>query len=314
MLFAAPLAWVSAVCLGLLAADVDSGTVRRAARALLGRPPVVLVIGDSHANGSFGRHLRAELQSRGAGVVRVVGSCGRWSKAFVLGQRAHCGLRIVESDGSISWGEGCKANPRNSKSTRSAASDCRTPTIVELLQDMAPDLTVVALGGNAMFRGSKDDGWPTVAPWVDQLAAAVAEGGSACLWVTPPHGLNKSRRKMRHWAEFIADTTSGDCQVFDSGPHRLPYLDYRDAVDEGQVPDERHDGIHYDRLGKAGTWRVQKWAQDVASHAIGFAHPSTRTPDQHEGPNPDSWIDYAWIDYLWIDYLSAWLTSELGPG
>lgn len=267
MVHAALLIWTTLASLTPQLGPVDLSDARRLLRAAAQAPPVVIVIGDSHTNGSFGRFVRQSLHEQLGAKALSVGSCGRWSKAFVRGQRANCGLRWVEPDGATRWGKGCRNNPCKSGDESCRKTACRTPTIAELNREYAPDLIIAALGGNAMFRGAKDDGWPTVAPYVRQLAEQIHTAGAKCLWVTPPHGLNKSRRKMRHWAAAIEDWTGHRCAVFDSGPHRLEYLDYRAAVDESGKGEDAYDGIHYDRLGRAGQWRTSAWAAEVAQAA-----------------------------------------------
>jgi hypothetical protein len=238
-------------------------------------PARVLVIGDSHLNGTFGLELHKQLRtSEGGPDVTVVGSCGRWSKGWVEGHRAHCGLRWIEGEGDVRWGQGCKRNPcaKGDKSCRE--QPCRTPEITQLLADQNPDVTVVQLGGNSLFRGSRKDRWKNVEPWVDAVAQAIVDSGSRCLWVTPPHGLNKSPRKMDRFRDFLRSTTAGRCAVFDSGPRALPWLDYGKTADAAKVLAGKQDRIHYDRLGRVGRQRMRRWARLVATDAGRLLEPA----------------------------------------
>lgn len=229
----------------------------------------VLVIGDSHMNGSFGRRLHESLTAPGDARVVTVGSCGRWANAWVDGLRAHCGLRTIAPDGTSAWGKGCKLNPcTRADGPECKETACRTPTIDELVDAHEPALTIVNLGGNSMFRGTASDGWRNIRPYIRAVAESIHDGGSACLWVSPAHGLNKSRRKMKRFVAFLDDTVGDLCTVWDSGPHRLDYLDYRKAAEESGVTEDVHDGIHYDRLGKAGRRRTRRWAEDVTKDAL----------------------------------------------
>ncbi len=230
--------------------------------------PRVLVLGDSHANGTFGTHLHEQLRTRLAADVTVIGSCGRWSRGWVEGLQAHCGLRWVEGQGETRWGKGCRLNPCDPKDKACRRQACRVPRIQELLAQQRPDLTIVQLGGNSWFRGSRKDQWKAVAPWVDKLSTHIVESGCACLWVSPPHGLKKSRRQMRHFHAFLAKRLDGRCALFDSGPKARPWLDYAKAISEATPgARSRHDEIHYDRLGKPGWRRMLRWAKEIAETA-----------------------------------------------
>ena len=226
--------------------------------------PRILVIGDSHLNGTFGKRLSQFLRELPGAKVRLIGSCGRWSNAWVRGLRAHCGLRMIDEDGAVSWGKGCARNPCSPRDGRScSARACRTPKIETLLEEFKPDMTVVSLGGNSIFRSTVRNQWQNIEPYVVDLARSIHESGSDCMWVTPAHGLNKSRSKMRHFRDFLGRVTTGYCGIFDSGPRARPYLDYKAAVSEAHAGPDDHDKIHYDRLGRAGRWRVEQWARDV---------------------------------------------------
>lgn len=230
--------------------------------------PRVLAIGDSHMNGTFGTALHRELTSALDARVTVVGSCGRWANAWIKGLRAHCGMRSIRPGGSVVWGKGCARNPCQAGDKQCKKNACRTPRLAKLLRDIRPDITVVQLGGNSIFRSTVKGGWKKVRPYVEQIAQTIVDSGSQCLWVTPPHGLLKSRAKMGHFHNFIREATADRCQVFDSSPGALAYLDYAAAIEEAGSRVKSHDSIHYDRLGKAGKWRLKRWARDVAQGAV----------------------------------------------
>lgn len=224
--------------------------------------PSILVLGDSHTNTSFGVQLGKALRKLENAQVNLYGSCGRWSKAYVKGYRAHCGLRKIDSEGRITWGRGCARNPCPPGSQTCRKNACRTPKVSQLLTRHRPDITVVQLGSNSIFRGSKRDGWRKVAPSVRALTRAIADSGSQCIWVSPPHGMNKNRWQMKRFTQFLKKTTKGVCTVFDSHPEVRPYLDYRLAARRSGI--KKHDKMHYDMLGRVGRACVKRWAADIA--------------------------------------------------
>lgn len=252
-----------------VAAHLDLSALRGASPSGdTGEGPSILVIGDSHVNGSFGRRLHADLRAEIPGArVHVIGACGRWSNAWVKGLRAHCGLRIIDDEARIRWGEGCQRNPCSAGDSACRRDSCRTPSIEHLVDALQPDLTIVQLGGNSMFRSTVRAQWRNIAPTIEELVRLATARGGRCLWVTPPHGLNKSRNKMAHFRDFLADATAGYCHVFDSGPTARPYLDYEAAVAAAGRAARHQDGIHYDRLGHTGRARLARWAREVAGEA-----------------------------------------------
>ena len=202
-------------------------------------------------------------------------------------------------------------NPCARTDTACKKKPCATPTIGALLSEHSPDVTVVSLGGNSMFRGSRRDQWAKVAPWVELISRAIYASGSQCLWVTPPHGMNKSPRKMAQFRDFVVETTHGMCDIYDSTPRARPYLNFLTTAREARRDPTKTDGIHYDRLGKAGRKRMRRWAASIADTVIAQWQAGLPEPTWLQGVRGDviDWLGEART----ADQLSE-LRTEVAPG
>ncbi len=213
--------------------------LERGARA--DNPVSILLIGDSHSYGTFGEALDLLLRSRDGARVKTVGSCGLSPNGFLSGLKTQCGLRIYEAD-----------------QTERVWSKFPTPTIASLLAEMRPALTVIALGANQIETATSQPA--TQKAFVERLVSSIRESGSACLWVGPPHGRNKTEPKFTNLYQVLQEGVGGRCAFFDSRPEHLPYLQY-DVV--AAKAGKEGDGRHYDALGPEGRSVLRRWALEV---------------------------------------------------
>jgi hypothetical protein len=138
--------------------------------------PRVLLIGDSHTVGPFGRELDSQLRaSYPVWKIETYASCGSSPSWFLPGNGASghtsaCGTWFHRYD---------PAEPSKLESLTAAAP---TPLIGTLLASH-PDTVIVALGANmANWEKGGIFGLDTA----KALADAIVAGGARCVWIGPP--------------------------------------------------------------------------------------------------------------------------------
>lgn len=230
----------------MVALTVSQGTVHAVAPSP-SPSPSVLLIGDSHATSTFGRSLDLLLRSVDAEVT-TVGSCGVSPDAFLRGLSASCGFLRIEP-GEPDW--------RVEK--RSQAS---TPRLEELLAAAAPTLTIVELGANQIHTAWRNPAEATHD--IATLADTILASGSACLWVGPPSGRDdvKPHAKVEYLYELLEKSLQGRCELVDSRPSALPFLDYE------RIAPRSGDGRHWDAIGIEGQQAARRWALAVFKVAV----------------------------------------------
>lgn len=220
--------------------------------------PSVLLIGDSHATSTFGKSLDLLLRSVDAEVT-TVGSCGVSPDAFLRGLSASCGFLRIEP-GEPDW----RVEKRNQAST---------PRVEELLAAAAPTLTIVELGANQIHTA-----WRNPAEASDDIAAladTILASGSACLWVGPPSGRDdvKPHAKVEYLYGLLEKSLQGRCELVDSRPSALPFLDYE------RLAPRSGDGRHWDAIGIEGQQAARRWALAVFKVAVPLLE---RMPPTHD--------------------------------
>jgi hypothetical protein len=176
----------------------------------------VLFLGDSHTVGPFGQALNQRLRTETSAQVSTYGVCGAVAGWFRYGQETGCGFFSQEANGDAI-----------------TASRARTPLARERLATLRPNLTIVALGTNyaPMLLGPNPSREQNIKDDMRELALAVREVGSDCLWVSLP-----KTRKFQAIEQTVLRLTQeavGDlCDVVDS----LAVTEYPRAC---------FDGVHY---------------------------------------------------------------------
>lgn len=249
------------------------GSVLAQEAASAADPSRVLILGDSHMMGYFGRYLHKSLNKRLPGVsVYVVAACGRGSPGFVKNGRSHCGVKTIDYGGKSRIVKGCKKNPCKKKDgAKCKRNACRIPKLEHLFEIHRPELTIIQLGGNSWFLGSVRDGWSKVRPHVEALADQVVAAGSRCLWVSPADSLGRPRKKNRQFTEFLGEVLHGKCEVFVSFSDERPYLDYRAMVKRSKLKSGGYDGVHYGWFGAAGRKAQRHWGNDIIDAALSLS-------------------------------------------
>lgn len=212
------------------------------ARGDAARPLRVLVVGDSHTAGTFGRALDLLLRSLPNTEVLTVGSCGLSPDGFLESKTTRCGFLQIQEE-SFHF-----------------QRRLRTPHIDDLLAAHKPDLTIVELGANQIHTAARDP--RGAAKDIRRLVDKIEAAGSRVLWVGPPYGeaAKKPPPKLEHVYEVLAATLPGRIKFVDSRPSAMPFLDWDQIVD---AAGKRGDGKHFDTLGVYGQQASRRWAMAV---------------------------------------------------
>ncbi len=200
----------------------------------------ILIIGDSHTCGSFGKTLVDDLTKKKNNVT----------------------LYCAVSSAPNHWISG---NPPSGQVCQTMSSghltpencEIQMPPLSKLLEDNKDALIVVALGTNSLLS-------PTAGRNYNQFADAVDESGQECVWIGPPH-FNESQSKG--FPKGRVATLNTNLNPF--------YISFTGAVSDGcRVIDSRTstaangpgydtvDGVH--RTNAAG----RHWAAEVGKEIL----------------------------------------------
>lgn len=136
----------------------------------------VLVIGDSHTDGAFGRALDDGLRSKER--VATYGVCNARPSSYIDETPHHCGhmFRDFQKKEPAKWlGGRLWKGLIKVKGKETHVTWVKTPALDQLLSDHTPDYVVVALGTN-----------PIDGQGIDDIKAKIAAAGKSCVWVGPP--------------------------------------------------------------------------------------------------------------------------------
>ena len=225
----------------------------------------ILVLGDSHSMGHFGRTLHKKLRAKYPNAkVTLVAACGKGEGGFLSGGYAHCGVITLHPKGGVSRPKGCKKNPcTEADGPECTEQNCRPRKLRAQLRRSKPDLVILQMGSNSWFKGSMTKGWGKVEKRVEKIAAHVRKRNAKCLWVTPPDSSKRSSESQDAFAAMYERVLEGKCSVFNSRPSHHPYMDYAKAIEAAGKKGKRNDGTHYGTLGATGKQIEEQWVQDI---------------------------------------------------
>ncbi len=185
----------------------------------------VLIVGDSHMEGSFGRRLDADVRAQ---LPRA-----RVHTLAVGGARPQWFLNHTDSP----WG----FYEKNFAGRESRGQRIRTPHIDELMARVRPNLVIVALGTNMMWNADHN-------LWDQTTSEFLQKIGPEYLWIAPPH------MRPPH-GEPIVD-------VFYLLSHMIPAYRLFNSARFTHYPEDIGDGIHYDRAGEPGFAQTDLWLEN----------------------------------------------------
>lgn len=190
----------------------------------------VLILGDSHTVGHFGKSLDQACRDAGA-KVRTYASCSSHPIWWFDGTRTHCGYFSRDERGKIL---------RVPFGTLK-----RTPRLPELWRQFEPELVIVGLGAN-MTDYSRE----TVQTTCHKMASYLHNKGADIIWVGPPIIRLQPRWKLDRLYGWLRAAVSPPAEFIDSRPWTY-------------YPETGGDGIHY--RGLEGRKIAAHWASEVFS-------------------------------------------------
>jgi hypothetical protein len=235
-------------------------------------PKSILILGDSHSMGHFGKAIHKGLKSQyPEAKVTLVAACGKGESGFLYGGYAHCGVITYKPNGRISRPKGCKKNPcTEADGPECSEQGCRPKKLRHYLRRLKPDLVVLQMGSNSWFKGSLKRGWPKVEKQINKIATLIEKAGSQCLWITPPDSSKRPVDSQDAFAQVYERVLQNRCAVFNSRPSQHPYMDFANAIETAGKRAKRNDGTHYGTLGPHGKTIQEQWVNDILIQVKGM--------------------------------------------
>lgn len=193
----------------------------------------LLIIGDSHTVGHYGKTLDQACRDQGA-LVRSYASCSSHPIWWFDGTRTHCGYFARNERGKI---------------TRVPFGQLKkTPLLPELYRQFQPQLAIVSLGAN-MIDYQREVVQSTSA----KMARYFAERQVQLIWVGPPVVRLQPRWKLNRLYGWLREAVA-------------PYADFIDSRPLTHYPPTGGDGIHY--RGQVGRPIAEAWAKGVMAEVL----------------------------------------------
>jgi len=207
-----------------------------ASNVLAVEPMRVLVIGDSHSVGPFGRQIHDLIKNDERYQVKTVGSCGSVARWYFTGTTSPCGFYQQDLDGKV---------------TR--APKAPTPLVENLLAEVKPDYVVIELGGN--YTNTSDEFMlKDTTALLDFIESKLGKG--RCVWTGVPDSRNPERIPRLY--RLLGEVTKGRCPLV----HAYNFTKY---------PAVGGDGVHYG--GVQGANETIKWATEVKKELDNLVFP-----------------------------------------
>lgn len=185
----------------------------------------VLIIGDSHIVGPFGKTLDTLLRSEGHDVA-TFGSCGSIAKWWFSGKNTTCGYF-----------------EKNLQGLSLELNKNGTPLITSLLNEIRPDDVILEFGAN-YFSFPSDQ---FVKNDIITIIEEIKSSGANCFFVTNPDS-RKLKTHQPRLAHLLSEAVGKHCSLFNS-------------LSVTKYPEIGGDGIHYSFKG--GEDIARKWAAEV---------------------------------------------------
>ncbi len=174
----------------------------------------ILIIGDSHSVGPFGRTLDQSLRTEPDTQVRLEASCGSVIRWWYTGHVTPCGYLSISSKGE-----------------HTNLPKAKTPLLETLIHDSKPDQIIIELGSNYL-RGYPDE---TLISDAKRLLMDIKKAGSSCVWIGPP-SMRKFKNELSPFISKLEKMVTPQCLWINS----LPLTHY---------PETGGDGVHYESPG-----------------------------------------------------------------
>ena len=181
----------------------------------------VLVIGDSHTTGQFGKKLDELLRAKHTVMTR--GACGTIGKNWQEGTSGGCG--------KWNWGKSIEGKEIVSTTT---------PRLDQLIEQIQPDYVILQFGGN--YRATLNRENFSIPNDVATLIKTAKSKGAKCLFVTGPDTY-VDRNKLPDTISQVEQGVGQECAFFNS----LEVTQYPDQY-VGKIRENGKkytDGKHY---------------------------------------------------------------------
>ncbi|MEI7839140.1 MAG: hypothetical protein WCJ11_01415 [Methylococcaceae bacterium] len=191
----------------------------------------LLFIGDSHSVGVFGRTLTALLEQNFPELkITAVASCGSEPRWWLEGKMTNCGFWMHEPNGF-----------------ENKVLKASTPKLDDLLNQIKPKITIVALGSNLVLMSKEDR-----EAYTETMMAMLENKGGECIWISAPDSRKFKAAEIESVYELLKKLSKlHHCKLIDSRNHT-------------KYPSSGGDGLHYG--GKEGTSIATQWAEKVFNH------------------------------------------------
>ncbi len=193
-------------------------------------PKKILLIGDSHVAGPFGKTLDSLLRTLEGTRVETYGVCGAIGSYFFDSTLTNCGYFYHQAEGDATSGL------RNTKAN--------APNLPNLIADDRPDLVILELGSNY----AKGYTYDFIVNDMKTTAEAAVKSGAQCLWVNMPD-TRKYRKNQKRIIEATHDAIDSLCTFYDS-------------TKVTRYPKYGGDGLHYEDNASM-VHQAEQWAHLV---------------------------------------------------
>lgn len=217
----------------------------------------IIVIGDSHSAGPFGRYLVNNLSELPTVNVALYGHASS-APLHWIGSKKY----------KLSGGVQHLLNYEEKKYQNPTPTDWRAkvevPKLEVILKELAfhkswqrkigsqkIDVAVIALGANDYRAISDSNGKPTSSykkrlEYISHMIDELERQNIQCLWVGPPDGIKKTSSRQKLLYDFLKDGIQQRCELFNSNHFK--------ATD--------CDGVHFSCA--KGNAKAKQWASEVS--------------------------------------------------
>jgi hypothetical protein len=223
----------------------------------------ILVIGDSHMAGPFGKNMFSNLAQDKNNNVVVYGHASSAAIHWINEKETKVSGGVFHS---FSYEGRTYSNPNPTDWRESVAVPKASIVFDEFLlhsswkqkpkASLTPDIIVIELGANDLRIISSENGVVNKKSYAERLTAnkklveMAIDRGAKCYWVGPPDGIKKSTARQNIVYQMLAEAVADQCEFFNSRKYNVNVC----------------DGIHYNCT--AGYSKAKEWAREVTDFVL----------------------------------------------
>lgn len=221
----------------------------------------IVIIGDSHSAGPFGKYLLQNLASNADINVALYGHSSsapvHWlnSKEYKLsgGVQHRLSFEGVEysNPNPTHWRTRVTVPKIENIFAQLAYHDSWQREIGNALVDVA----VIALGANDYRAISDANGNPTSAfysrqAYIQQMIDKLEEKNIQCVWIGPPNGIKKTDKRQNLLYRFLTEAIKNRCPMLNSNHYKATSC----------------DGVHFSC--RSGYEKAKQWAKEASDFVL----------------------------------------------